>query len=111
MTLHADFDAPFPVSTDVITVNFDGVTLVEAPFSAFRQTDEGNVYMLSERRLLVRIDFDTYTILAKQTRADLTPLDTGNGVAVEVRFGSNVMVETIEMEAHSPSLLEYYRPE
>jgi hypothetical protein len=107
VTLRADFDSPMPAPDDVISVDLDGINLVNALFSEFKSGSNGNVYWLSERRLLVRIDFDAHDIFVNRTRVDVSPLDNSNGVDVEVRFGDVVGVETIWMEMVSPSVLRY----
>ena len=109
VSLWADFNAPALGDSDIIAAYFDGNKLFAAPFGAFHRGLRANVYLLIERKLLVRIDLNNNSIYVRRHKADLSGFKPSNGVDVELGLGDAVAVETIAMESQSRRVW-VYRP-
>ena len=108
VTLWADFDADLPQPDDLVSVVFDGVTLLEAPFSEFRLTEEQQ-YLLNGKGLVARLDFAAARLFVISPRLVLFELDVTNGVLVELTLGDAQAVENIDMAAEPGSWRLVYR--
>ncbi|MFC1855605.1 PKD domain-containing protein, partial [Thermodesulfobacteriota bacterium] len=75
--------------TDLIVVEFDGITLLTAPFSYFELGDDDNGhYMYKEKNLHMKINFRKNTIHLWSHKMILTDLpENSNGIDVVVSFG------------------------
>jgi len=97
VTLTAYLDAPLPAPAEIVSLTFDGIPLVNVPFSGFRRMADGS-WRHSDAGLLVEIDPVKKTlVVSTPAKTNLSTLDNSNGVAVELRLGDCTAVETILM--------------
>jgi hypothetical protein len=110
VTLNAYLDAPLPAPAEIVSLTFDGIPLVNAPFSAFRQMADGS-RRYSDAGLLVEIDPVKKTlVVSTPAKTNLSTLDNSNGVVVELRLGGRTAVESILMTGDKGNRLVYSAP-
>lgn len=108
--LAADLVAPMPAANDLVSVVFDGITLLAAPFADFRLTNDGSgsstAYRLRMGNARVTLDFANGTLSVRNNRIDLAALDDANGVDVELHIGDGSALETVVLSpAHGHTLV------
>jgi PKD repeat protein len=97
VSLRADFDyAGVPAATDVISVKFDGVTLLAVPFGDFEREAAGR-YEYETRTQQATIDFDRGTIRVSRHRMLTGGIDNSNGIDIEVGFGAATGMDHLVM--------------
>jgi len=73
---------------DEITVIFDGVTIIEAPFSSFKiEADEPGKYKFKEKNVHIKLDFNKGEMKVSRHKMLLGGIDNSNGVDVFISFG------------------------
>jgi len=85
-----------PLPTDTISVVFDGVNLVEVPFSSFREKSASKFKYEAKHRK-VEIDFARGKIKASGNKMLTKDVDNTNGIDVEVSFGSATGTDHVDM--------------
>ncbi|MFQ5581507.1 MAG: PKD domain-containing protein [Mariprofundaceae bacterium] len=91
VNMKADFTfAGMPSGTDVIRIDFDGITLLETPFSAFKVDDDhAGKFKFKQKNLHAKIDFARGVISLSRHKMLLADIDTANGIDVVISFGSS----------------------
>jgi len=91
ISLKADFTYPgTPATLDVIKVVFDGMILLEAPFSSFEEeSDDPGEFEYESENVHAKIDFTKMTIKVSRHKMLLGTLDVSNGIDVVIYFGAH----------------------
>jgi PKD repeat protein len=97
ISMKADFGyAGTLLSTDIIRVKFDGVTLLEVPFGSFKQ-ESTSKYEYETKELEAEIDFNRLTIKVSRHKMLTNGVDNSNGIDVEISFGSATGTDHVVM--------------
>jgi hypothetical protein len=107
--LIADFKSPVPQRTDLISVTLDGTHLFAQPFQAFFRVGGASTYMLLKKGIVAWFDFEEGHLSVIAPSVNLAGLDSSNGVNVDLRIGTRLGQETIQMIARGKYLLVYQR--
>ena len=93
-----------PDPTDLIMIEFDGISLLTVPFSYFEldDDDDGEIeYKYKVKNLKVKIDFTEMKIKISKHKMILTNLpDNSNGIDVIVSFGPSTGNDHFVMKSH-----------
>lgn len=90
-----------PSLYEMITVNFDNLTLVSEPFAAFtEEAEKPGVYELEDRDLHVKLDFNKSTLKVSRHKMVLDGVDNSNGVDVVIYFGNAACTDHVAMQEH-----------
>lgn len=96
--LEAKFTYPGTPS-GTIRIVFDGVTLLDVPFSSFERERRGR-YEYRGRNVHAKLDLVRGTLKVSRHRMLLTGVDNSNGIDVLIAFGSAVSTEHLVMHEH-----------
>lgn len=100
VNLKASFTYPtIPGPLDQITATFDGITLVSALFSAFKEDgDDPGEFKYKDENLHMKIDFNKMTIKISRHKMVLTSLDNSSGIDVVISFGNATCTDHFVMK-------------
>ena len=104
MKAHFDFAgvdiAWMPTPTDLIRVTFDGVVLIEVPFSSFKQegSPSAGKYEYESKTVEAGLDFKNGKIKVSRHKMLTNGIDSSNGIDVEINFGSATGTDHVEMK-------------
>ncbi|MDX8412416.1 MAG: PKD domain-containing protein [Mariprofundaceae bacterium] len=80
-----------PAPSDMVKVVFDGITLLEAPFGAFKADDnDSGKYKYKQKKMHAKIDFTRGEIKVSRHKMLLDGIDNTNGIDVVISFGNTV---------------------
>jgi len=94
----------------VIKVEFDGVTLLDVPFSSFKRKHRGE-YEYHVRNIYAKLDLKRGTLQVSRHRMLLDGVDDSNGTDVVISFGASVATDHFVMREykHHGERVLYYR--
>lgn len=87
------------VPTGNIKAVFDGVTLLDVPFTSFERERKGQ-YEYRGRDIHARLDLARGTLKVSRHRMLVTGVDNSNGIDVLIAFGSAIATEHFVMHEH-----------
>ena len=88
-----------PQQSDVIKVDFDGITLIEEPFASFEEdTKKPGKFKFKSKDIHADIDFNKSRIKVSRHKMLLNGLDNSNGADVVVSFGLSTGSDNIVMK-------------
>ncbi len=88
-----------PAPGDVIMVSFDGITLVEVPFSEFKQKKPDEYkYKGKDKKEKVRvnIDFNHGVLVITRHKMELSEIDDDHGIDVVIAFGAHTAIDNVK---------------
>ncbi len=97
INLKGTFTSGQPGATDVIKVVFDGVTLVEAPFSAF-VSESADKYEYKAKGVHVKFNFVNSTLKVSRHKVDVGDVNNKNGIDVVISIGDNTATDSFKMK-------------
>ncbi len=105
VSMKADFSfagvdiAWMPTPTDIIRVTFDGVTLIEVPFSSFKAegSPTAGKYEYETKTLEAELDFKRGAIKVSRHKMLTGGIDNSNGIDVEISFGAATGTDHVAM--------------
>lgn len=100
ISMQADFNfAGMPWGGDMILVKFDGITLLNVPFSSFRQESAGK-FEYETRTQDAEINFNRRTIKVSSHKILTGLVDNSNGIDVVISFGVATATDNFVMRNH-----------